>query len=515
MNLSYTHAPPVKIPPFQRGTPLALSTIRDYPRIAAVKNKTARWRKIGDGTVKRLIIAALTLAWILVAANPAFSAATLTGLKKLEGITVTEHDGGIDTVFKFAEEYKGEFTPSFYQKSIQIDLPNAYTSPSKREFRAGAGSAINAMAAQVSANKVRTRLFVPGDPRAFSSAWKVRRDGSTVTLTLEKNASVNAASAKVNTPEKAAAKPVAVEPAQSAVSAKPFDKDAMELLGKMEKESADSPIRAVEPAPKAKDEPAPAQGAPRKNFGFLAQPVYAAEAPKAAEPEKAQGKKLITYEEPKAPEAPSLTAMAAKMMGALALVVGLVLALAWVAQKYMGKFNTAFGSSGVVKVLTTSSIGVKKQISVVDVAGEIIVLGISGDSITMLTTIDNMESADRLRRASNGGDKGVLPKNLTEYMKNMGGPEKGGGLLKKIAASLKAKGDKGFSAIPPALMDEDNPLTFAGNLKAADSEPLEAPFKRPNGKVETKDMGPSSSREELMRKVTGAIRAKNGNLGIA
>lgn len=471
--------------------------------------------------MKRLIIAALTLAWILVAANPAFSAANLTGLKKLEGITVTENDGGIDTVFKFAEEYKGEFTPSFYQKSIQIDLPNAYTSPAKREFRAGGGSAINAMAAQVSANKVRTRLFVPGDPRAFSSAWKVKRDGATVTLTLEKKASVSAASAKDSSPEKAAAKPAPVEPAQSAVSAKPLDKDAMELLGKMEKESADSPIKAVEQAPKAKPEPAPAQDAPKQSFGFLAQPAYAAEAPKnveppkAAEPEKAPSKKLITYEEPKAPEAPSLTAMAAKMMGALALVVGLVLALAWVAQKYMGKFNTAFGSSGVVKVLTTSSIGVKKQISVVDVAGEIIVLGISGDSITMLTTIDNMESADRLRRSASGGDKGVLPKNLTEYMKNMGGSEKGGGLLKKIAASLNAKGDKGFSAIPPALMDEDNPLTFAGSLKAADSEPLEAAFKRPNGKVETKDMGPSSSREELMRKVTGAIRAKNGNLGIA
>jgi hypothetical protein len=168
-----------------------------------------------------------------------------------------------------------------------------------------------------------------------------------------------------------------------------------------------------------------------------------------------------------------------------------------------------------VKVLTTSSIGVKKQISVVDVAGEIIVLGISGDSITMLTTIENVESADRLRRMAGGGDNIPLPKNLTEYMKNMSVSDKGGGLLKKIAASLGSKVDKGFSQIPPALMDEDNPVTFAGNLKAADIGPIERPFVRPTGKVETKDMGPSATREELMRKVTGAIRAKNGSLGIA
>lgn len=467
--------------------------------------------------MKRLIIAALTLTWILVSANPAFSAANLAGLKKLEGITVAENDGGIEMAFRFAEEYKGEFTPSFFQKSIQIDLPNAYTNPPKREFRAGSGSAINAMAAQVSANKVRTRLFIPGDPRSFSSAWKVKRDGSTVTLSLEKKAPAPVAAVKDSASEKPAAiaKPVAVEATQDSASAKPLEKDALELLRKMEKESSESPVKTGEPAPVVKAEPAPAQEAPKKTFGFLAQPAYAAEAPKTVEADKAQGKKLITYEEPKAPEAPSLTAMGAKMIGALALVVGLVLALAWVAQKYMGKLNTAFGNGGVVKVLSTSSIGVKKQISVVDVAGEIIVLGISGDSITMLTTIDNMESADRLRRMSSGGDKGSIPKNLNKYMKNMGGVEKGGSLLKKIASSLNAKGDKGFSAIPPALMDEDNPVTFAGNLKTADNAPRETPFTRPSGKVETKDMGPSSSREELMRKVTGAIRAKNPNLGIA
>jgi flagellar biosynthetic protein FliO len=471
---------------------------------------------IGDETVKRLIIAALTLTWILVTANPVFSAANLSGLNRLEGITVTEKDGGIDTVFKFAEEYKGAFTPSFYQKSIQIDLPNAYTSPAKREFRPGANTLTNVTAAQLSADKVRTRLFLPGDPRAFASAWKVKRDGATVTLTLEKKAGALAASVKDKTPERAvlAAKPVAPEASLNAASVKPFEKDAEELLAKVEKESAGSHVKASEPVKQEKTESAPKEGAIGRSFGFLAKPAHAADL-KDAEPDKAQGKKLIAYEEPQVPEAPSLKAMAAKMIGALALVVGIVLALAWVAQKYMGKFNAAFGSGGVVKVLTTSSIGVKKQIAVVDVAGEILVLGISGESITMLTTIDNMESADRLRRITGGGDKGAVPRNLSEYMKNMGGSEKGGGLLRKIASSLNAKGEKGFSEIPPALMDEDNPLTFAGNLKSVDNEPRERPFTRPLGKVETKDMGPSTTREELMRKVTGAIRAKNGSLGIA
>ena len=467
--------------------------------------------------MKRLIIAALALTWILVMANPAFSAAKLTGLNRLEGITVTEKDGQIGAVFKFAEEYKGAFTPSFYPKSIQVDLPNAYTTPAKREFHPG-GSITNAMAAQLTLDKVRTRLFLSSDPRAFSSAWKVKRDGATVTLTLEKKPGAHIAPVKDTTPERAVspAKPLALETPHETVSSKSLEQDAEELLAKTEKESAGSSIKKADPVKNEKAESTPGQNAIGKGLGFLAKPAYAAEAPKAAEPEKAQGKKFIAYEEPKAPEAPSLTAMTVKMMGALALVVGLVLALAWVAQKYMGKFNIGFGNGDLVKVLTTSSIGVKKQISVVDVAGEIIVLGISGDNITMLTTIDNMESADRLRRMADGGDKGgAIPKNITEYMKNMSGHEKGGGLLKKIAASLGSKADKGFSQIPPALMDEDNPVTFAGNLKAADIGPIERPFVRPTGKVETKDMGPSATREELMRKVTGAIRAKNGSLGIA
>lgn len=478
--------------------------------------------------MKRLLLVALALSWILVTANPAFSVAKLTGLNRLEGITVTEKEGGIDTVFRFAEEYKGAFTPSFYPKSIQIDLPNAYTNPAKREFRPGAGSVSSATAAQLTLDKVRTRLFLSGDPRSFSSAWKVKRDGATVTLTLEKKAAAHIAPVKDRAPELVVppARPLAVEtphetvsPKMDVTTSKSFEKDVEDLLAKAEKESAGNAVKAAEVVKNGKTESAPAQSALGNGLGLLAKPAYAAEAPKdapkEAEPEKTQVKKLIAYEEPKAPEAPSLTAMTGRMIGALALVVSLVLALAWVAQKYMGKLNTAFGNGGLVRVLTTSSIGVKKQISVVDVAGEIIVLGISGDSITMLTTIDNMESADRLRRISGGGDKGAIPKNLTEYMKNMSGAEKGGGLLKKIATSLGSKGDKGFSQIPPALMDEDNPLTFAGNLKAADGEPRERPFARPSGKVETKDMGPSSTRDELMRKVTGAIRAKNGNLGIA
>lgn len=466
--------------------------------------------------MKRFLMAALTLAWTFVTTGPAFSGANLSALNRLEGVTVTEKEGMIDAVFKFAEEYKGAFTPSFYQKSIQIDLPNAYTNPAKREFRPGADSVTNVTAAQVSSDKVRARLFLPGDPRSFSSAWKVKRDGASVTLTLEKKASTSVAAVKDKAPERAVSpvKPSALETAPDEASARPLERDAEELLAKTGKASAASPIETADPVKKERSEPAPKESAPERSFSFLAKPVYASSA-NGGEPAVAQGKKLITYEEPAAPEAPSLKMMAAKMIGALALVISLVLALAWLAQKYMGKFNAGFGSGGVVRVLTTSPIGVKKQISVVDVAGEIIVLGISGESITMLTTIDNQESADRLRRMAGGGGKGALPKSLSEYMKNMGGPEKEGGLLKKIASSVNAKGEKGFSEIPPALMDEDNPLTFAGNLKTADAGVREKPFTRPSGKVETKEMGPSATREELMRKVTGAIRAKNGSLGLA
>jgi flagellar protein FliO/FliZ len=56
------------------------------------------------------------------------------------------------------------------------------------------------------------------------------------------------------------------------------------------------------------------------------------------------------------------------------------------------------GLGSPIKVLTTSFIGQKKNLVIVDVAGELLVLGITSESITCLTKLERPEVVDELKR---------------------------------------------------------------------------------------------------------------------
>ncbi len=56
------------------------------------------------------------------------------------------------------------------------------------------------------------------------------------------------------------------------------------------------------------------------------------------------------------------------------------------------------GFKAPIKVLTTSFIGQKKNLAIVDVAGELLVLGITPESITCLTKLERPEVVEELKR---------------------------------------------------------------------------------------------------------------------
>lgn len=66
---------------------------------------------------------------------------------------------------------------------------------------------------------------------------------------------------------------------------------------------------------------------------------------------------------------------------------------------FMGKRGASGkGIGSPIKVLTTSFIGQKKNLVIVDVAGELLVLGVTAESITCLTKLDRPEVVDELKR---------------------------------------------------------------------------------------------------------------------
>ena len=97
-----------------------------------------------------------------------------------------------------------------------------------------------------------------------------------------------------------------------------------------------------------------------------------------------------------------------KMISALAVVLGVMLACLWAARKFMNNKGTGVDDGQMIRVLSTRYLGPKSSILLLDVLGNVIVVGVTGTQISMLTTITDEESLERLR-APRSGDSSSQP----------------------------------------------------------------------------------------------------------
>jgi flagellar protein FliO/FliZ len=92
---------------------------------------------------------------------------------------------------------------------------------------------------------------------------------------------------------------------------------------------------------------------------------------------------------------------------ALGLVAVLVAGAVYVLRVLSGRSGSAMGSAPV-SVTSRAFIGQKSSIAIVDVAGEVLVLGVSPNAINLLLRIDDPETLKTLRLSpARGGLKGL------------------------------------------------------------------------------------------------------------
>jgi flagellar protein FliO/FliZ len=106
---------------------------------------------------------------------------------------------------------------------------------------------------------------------------------------------------------------------------------------------------------------------------------------------------FLKFKEPVAPEPPSLLASGWKMFYTLAMVLALMFFIFYVFKKVVLKNSALGGNERLIKVLSSGYLGPKKTVTVVDVAGEVLVLGISDGNISLLTQIHDDERIEKLR----------------------------------------------------------------------------------------------------------------------
>jgi flagellar biosynthetic protein FliO len=85
-----------------------------------------------------------------------------------------------------------------------------------------------------------------------------------------------------------------------------------------------------------------------------------------------------------------------KMIAALAVVLGIMIAAMYFLKKFVKGSGTGVDDGKFIKIISTRYIGPKCSIMLMDVLNSIIVVGIANNQITMLTTISDPKSLERL-----------------------------------------------------------------------------------------------------------------------
>lgn len=118
-------------------------------------------------------------------------------------------------------------------------------------------------------------------------------------------------------------------------------------------------------------------------------------------------------------QTPSLAIAAAKALGALAVVLGL-LALLAAAIKKLGLSGQTPQGEGLIKVLETRMLAPKKYVAVLDIAGQAMAVGISEQQITLLTKLEPDERLQALaaKRPSSSRFASLLSRAVTNTNKN-------------------------------------------------------------------------------------------------
>ncbi len=181
--------------------------------------------------------------------------------------------------------------------------------------------------------------------------------------------------------------------------------------------------------------------------------------------------------------------MAQKFIGALFLVIPLIWFVIWIYSKQSGGTGLRGikgKKRGVMRVMNNLPLGPKKSVSVVNIAGEYLVLGVSSDQVSYLTKIDNPDTVDRLEDAFTDNDSvgNGFKKLLTNKgsLKSSGLKKSFSNILNPFAAlNLKKKEAKEASAKAPAPKVKRDP---AQAVKKSEVEGVKA-LLRNTGKAMT------------------------------
>ena len=377
-------------------------------------------------------------------------------LNLLKNVKTSKVNDGVILRLEFEKPVNKYIEPKFFDKSIQIDFPLAFIKPAKKYFPAESFALSKVFAAQYDAETLRVR-FLKKDDSDLSSRFHLARQGRFIIIRLDQSTPVlrsdidrkiestkNNADDLMNEDDlvKFLARAAEKIKSQSAESisnkAKPSEANRKSQYIKKTNEVANIKVNragmGVEPlVDRIKKVALSDSGSIKKEIE---------QKPKKTHPVEKKAAMFSLKDSRPVGKSIELVPSSMKMFSMLSLVLGVIFLLFFGFKKFVLK-NTVFGGGEkLVNVLGSGFLGPKKNIVLVEVAGEVLVLGMSQDHIALLTNITDPEKIEEIKLSGRKGDSGLSwnqanrqPEKPVEsvgnaagqflnYMKQFSGPEK-------------------------------------------------------------------------------------------
>ncbi len=355
-----------------------------------------------------------------------FSLTTLAGayekwdsLNLLKNVTTSKVDDGFIVRLEFEKpvgDYKG---PVFLDKSVQIDFPLAFIKPAKKYFPADSSSITKVFAAQFDAETLRVRFLKKDKSDDLQDRFHLARQGRFVIVRLgqvrpvfnPKSASFveSRESDDLMTEDELA---VFLARASAKIRAQKNKKTlATTKLKKISTTAQTRETRKVEKVPDIKVVRAGMGVDPivdRIKKTALPNSKAEKETQKFQNDRSKTKGNLFSLKDSRPTGKPiELIPSSLKMFSMLAVVLGIMFLLFFGFKKYVLK-NTMFGGGEkLVNVLGSGFLAPKKNIVLVEVAGEVLVLGMSQDNISLLTNITDPEKIEEIKSKGGKGGSGL------------------------------------------------------------------------------------------------------------
>jgi len=134
---------------------------------------------------------------------------------------------------------------------------------------------------------------------------------------------------------------------------------------------------------------------------------------------------------------PDFYSTAIKTFSILSIILAVILIGSYLVKHFWPRGSGLMGNNRWIKVIAASYIAPKKTISLVEVAGEVLVLGLTDNQIAMLTKVTDEQMIHRLKASQEKKDMGAPFFQQLKFLMNRYGceREKEGTLLHKITSS--------------------------------------------------------------------------------